>query len=120
MANSVWKKGRDPDPNRAAVLEIDLAWYWGNLEKFTEIFESNEWYECQVNHFLSMASFRGHANIVRFLLSKGVKIRGAPIGVFNDMFGPKSRDVSLALLEVFMEYGWKPNDPDPQGFMILQ
>lgn len=120
MTSSLWKQGRDPDPNRSVVRDIDSAWYSGNLEKFAEIFEDNEWYEDQVNNFLLMASFRGHANIVRFLLDKGVKIGGAPLAAVRDTLGPKSRDVSLAVLEVFVEYGWKPNDPDQDGFMILQ
>jgi hypothetical protein len=111
-----WKKGVDPAPQRAELLEIRRVCAAGDLKRFTELFVRGEWYISQVKEFLTTATIRDHAPIVRFLLEKGDPANDTPVAIFREhMKGANS----MAVLEAYIERGWDVNKPDRNGHLIL-
>lgn len=68
--------------------------------------------EQDLNHFIFLSSFQGHAHIVRYLLSEGVNVNPAtPI-----RFATHAKDATetryIDCIRAFVEYGWDINSDD--------
>jgi hypothetical protein len=104
MLNAVTKQCLLQNTQRGSRLaDMNRASYDGDLDRVTELFESNrQWSQNDLHGFLRRATEGGHIAVCRLLLEKGANVGSAPLYA--------TEGNTAAVIELFMEYGWNIND----------
>jgi hypothetical protein len=99
-------------PNRPSFPQLWQASKSGDLARVVSLLESESPHSSEeLSRFLAAAAKGGHVAVARCLLERGASIKAAPL----DAVKAKSTD----LLLLFMEFGWRVNDPVWCGHVVL-